>query len=59
MISKHAPHGEYETIWAIVNAVDRETRHEDQFNKGRFLNRQEFMQCLVRCAAYDSCRGQT
>ena len=50
MVSKRVPQGEFETIWAIVNAVDRSTAHEDTFNKGRYLNRQEFMQTLVRCA---------
>ena len=26
------------------------TSQEDRFNKGSYLNRQEFIQCLVRCA---------
>jgi len=50
LISKKNHHGEFETIWAIVNAVDRITAAEDQFNSKASLNRQEFMQCLVRCA---------
>lgn len=39
-----------QVIWAIVNAVDRGTSAEDKHNKGKFLNRQEFMQALVRAA---------
>ena len=50
MVSKRTPHGEYETIWSIVNAVDKVTGVEDKHNKGKYLNRQEFMQALVRCA---------
>lgn len=50
MISKKVPHGEFETIWALVNATDKVTGAEDKHNKGKFLNRQEFFQCLVRCA---------
>ena len=51
MVSKRVPLGEFETIWAIVNAKDRAlTAEEDKFNKGNTLNRQEFLQCLVRCA---------
>ena len=50
MISKAVPHGEFETIWAIVNAADKVTAAEDKHNKGKFLNRQEFFQSLVRCA---------
>ena len=50
MTSKRLGPGEFETIWAIVNAVDKNTGAEDKHNKGKFLNRQEFLQCLVRCA---------
>jgi len=50
LISKKNHHGEFETIWAVVNAVDRITASEDKLNSKASLNRQEFMQCLVRCA---------
>jgi hypothetical protein len=49
--SKRVPPGEFEVIWAVVNAKDKAlTSQEDRFNKGSYLNRQEFIQCLVRCA---------
>jgi len=50
LISKRVTHSEFEVIWAIVNAADRATASEDRFNSKSALNRQEFMQCLVRCA---------
>ena len=50
VISKRLPHGEFETIWSIVNADDRQTKAEDKFNDRKTLNRQEFLQTLVRCA---------
>ena len=50
-VSKRVPPGEFEVIWAIVNAKDRKlSAEEDKFNKASALNRQEFMQTLVRCA---------
>lgn len=52
MTSRACPHGEFETIWAIVNASDRVTAGEETLNSRQTLNRQEFLQCLVRtCAA--------
>lgn len=56
MVSKQVPHGEFEVIWSIVNAVDKTTANDDRHNKGRFLNRQEFMQCLVRMAIAVYCK---
>ena len=51
MVSKRVPPGEFEVIWSIVNAKDKAlTAQEDKFNKGSSLNRQEFLQTLVRCA---------
>ena len=50
MLSRQTPHSEFETIWAIVNALDRTTAADDEFNHGRYLNRQEFVQSLVRMA---------
>ena len=50
MISKRTPHGEFEVIWSVVNAVDKTTAVEDKNNKGKYLNRHEFLQCLVRQA---------
>jgi len=56
MVSKKVPHGEFEVIWALVNAVDRVTAAEDKHNKGKMLNRQEFVQCLVRMAISVYCK---
>ena len=56
MVSDRCPHGEFEVTWAVVNAVDKATAHEDRHNKGKFLNRQEFMQCLVRMAITVYCK---
>ena len=40
-----------ETIWVLVNAKDRgELKSLDKHNAERMLNRQEFLQCLVRIA---------
>lgn len=50
MLSRHTPHGEFETLFSIVNAVDQNTKDEDMHNGVRSLNRQEFLQCLVRMA---------
>jgi hypothetical protein len=51
MVSRRTPYGEFETILAIVNATDRATAAEEaHFNAANTLNRQEFMQCLVRIA---------
>ena len=50
MVSKKLTHGEFETVFAIVNAVDKATIDEDRLNSKSTLNRQEFLQCLVRCA---------
>jgi hypothetical protein len=51
MVSKKVSSGEMETIWAVVNAKDKAlTAAEDKNNKGNTLNRQEFLQCIVRCA---------
>jgi hypothetical protein len=51
MVSKRVPPGEFETIWAIVNAKDKAlTADEDKHNRSSSLNRQEFLQCIVRAA---------
>ena len=51
MVSRQAPAGEFEVIWSIVNAKDKAlSAEEDKHNQDKFLNRQEFLQCLVRCA---------
>ena len=50
MLSKRCPHGIFETIWAAVNATDMVTQAEDRFNSKATLNRQEWLQVLVRCA---------
>lgn len=44
------PAYELEVIWATVNAEDTDAEGLDQFNKARHLNRQEFLQIIVRCA---------
>ena len=41
---------ELEIIWVLVDAVDRNTSQEEKYNKSGFINRQEFMQILVRIA---------
>ena len=40
MVSSRVPHGEFEVIWALVNAVDRQTASLERHNKGKYLNRQ-------------------
>jgi len=50
LLSRRCPHGEFETIFSIVNATDRCTSVEEKFNSKTALNRQEFLQCIVRCA---------
>ena len=50
MMSRQVPHGEFETIWAIVNAADKTTAKEEVSNSAKYLNRQEFLQTLVRMA---------
>ena len=51
MVSKKIPAGEFEVIWSIVNAKDKALNEaEDKHNKDKALNRQEFLQVLVRCA---------
>ena len=50
MVSKRTSYGEFETVWSVVNAVDKCTALEDKFNSKATLNRQEFLQCIVRCA---------
>ena len=51
MVTKKVPAGEFEVIWSIVNARDKAlNEQEDKHNKDKALNRQEFLQCLVRCA---------
>ena len=56
MVSKRVQHSEFEVIWAIVNAVDKTTASIDKFNKGKYLNRQEFLQCIVRMAIAVYCQ---
>lgn len=51
MVSKKIPAGEFEVIWSIVNAKDKALNEsEDKHNKDKALNRQEFLQVLVRSA---------
>jgi len=50
LVSKKVTHGEFETIWSVVNAVDDATKGVDRHNSVRTLNRQEWIQALVRCA---------
>jgi len=51
LVSRKVPAGEFEVIWSIVNAKDKAlSSQEDKHNKDKALNRQEFLQALVRCA---------
>lgn len=50
MVSKRCNHGVFQAIWSVVNASDQETGGVDRFNSSRTLNRQEWLQALVRCA---------
>ena len=50
MATKRTPHSDFELIFETVNAVDKATAGIDSLNDGRYLNRQEWLQCLVRCA---------
>ena len=51
LFSKRTPPETYELIWSVVNADDRTAKAEgDLLNDSKYLNRQEFLQCLVRMA---------
>ena len=50
LVSKDVSKGEFQTVWFAVNAVDKATADEDEFNSKSSLNRQEWLQVLVRCA---------
>ena len=50
LVSKDVSKGEFQTVWVAVNAVDKATADEDEFNSKSALNRQEWLQVLVRCA---------
>ena len=50
LFCKRTPPEAYELIYAIVNADDRATKADDLLNDSKYLNRQEFLQCLVRMA---------
>ena len=50
LVSKGVSKGEFQTVWFAVNAVDKATADEDEFNSKSSLNRQEWLQVLVRCA---------
>ena len=54
MLSKRNPPGIFESIFAVVNAADGSqdaaTKEMDAHNSVKSLNRQEFLQCIVRNA---------
>jgi hypothetical protein len=54
LVSKTNPPGMFEAIFSVVNAVDASQsaiiKEMDVHNSSRSLNRQEFLQCIVRCA---------
>ena len=50
LISKEAPAQVMELIFSQVDATDEETAGQDRFNKKRSLNRQEFLQAVIRIA---------
>jgi len=50
LTSRRVSQSEFSTLFAIVNAVDKATADDDKFNHKAMLNRQEWLQCLVRCA---------
>ena len=50
LITKRCPVGDLEVIWAVVNASDDGTKEIDRHNSKLTLNRQEWLQALVRAA---------
>ena len=50
LFTKRTPPETYELIFSVVNADDRATKGDDLLNDSKYLNRQEFLQCLVRMA---------
>ena len=57
--SADCPMRDIETIWVLVNAneMDATVRAEDKHNSKTTLNRQEFLQCIVRIAINKYCRS--
>ena len=54
MVTRRNPHGDFEAIFSVVDAFDTSQdasiKRMDTFNAVRALNRQEWIQAIVRCA---------
>ena len=50
LVGEHLPVHIVELIFAQVDAKDESTQTEDAFNRTKCLDRQEFLQCIVRIA---------
>ena len=50
LVSKRNPFGDFQIIWSAVNAPDESITELDRHNASTALNRQEWLQVLVRCA---------